>query len=546
MGIQKIIVDNETLIDFSDQSISPEYVAEKVNFYDKKGEKVFGSLKEQESITITPSENAQRIYGGIYLPKSSNIHIEGEPNLKPYNIANGISIFGIKGTSGDIIDDYLQFFRIGRILKLSPTIDYVAPSLFENNSTIEDIIVSCEEAAFGNRSFANTSSLLTLDLSLIKGSITLGNSSFENSNIQTIILNNNGCPELVINDYAFSNSKLTSILKSSQYEHIDLNEGMINLQHIKFLGKKAFENCYNIKAAIFQSEGSVSLIIEDEPFLGCERLEYIDFGDIFNGYNSIGDLKLNKLSKLKVIDMHPANYTSTACGNAFQNLTKLEQINLYGPISLNAQAMFAGCTNILNISASMVNHISENCFYSLGTARATPPSFYFGEYLPHGDRITIDTNAFQSANIYNLEIGNSYCAAVINTKAFYGATIHTLRIKSGAAIINSNAFWGVTKTGYPTKIYLELLDMYKTTLEDNCFSQESGFIEFNLYINPEILIGQPVRVWEQYVTPSSDDKIITTITYDINSDEKIKSYETKYVDGRLVFSKIVTQNIIYQ
>jgi hypothetical protein len=52
----------------------------------------------------------QIIHGGIYLPKSSTIRIEGEPNLKPYNIANGISIFGVKGTSGDITNDYLRFF----------------------------------------------------------------------------------------------------------------------------------------------------------------------------------------------------------------------------------------------------------------------------------------------------------------------------------------------------------------------------------------------------------------------------------------------------
>lgn len=60
------------------------------------GTKITGSIQSQGAQTFTPGTSDQTIQAGKYL--SGDQTIEGDPNLSPAFIKNGVSIFGVTGT----------------------------------------------------------------------------------------------------------------------------------------------------------------------------------------------------------------------------------------------------------------------------------------------------------------------------------------------------------------------------------------------------------------------------------------------------------------
>ena len=96
MAISKVILDNEVLIDLTDDTVTASKLLYGETATRSDGVEITGSITSKSAQTYTPSTTDQTIASGQYLSGAQTI--EGDADLIAGNIKSGVSIFGITGT----------------------------------------------------------------------------------------------------------------------------------------------------------------------------------------------------------------------------------------------------------------------------------------------------------------------------------------------------------------------------------------------------------------------------------------------------------------
>lgn len=188
MGVNKVVFGAVPIMDISDSTVTPETLAKGVTAYDKSGEKITGKKEDPtfQEKTVTPSVSSQDITpdSGKVLSK---VTVNGDSNLVPENIKNGVSIFGVTGSLSaganvdtatvtlTISEKLLSWFAGGWVI-IATTLENGRIITKQQTSTqlsvtIDNIIKGTSVEIFGLYGMVNTYSMqlsdgLTLDQTL--------------------------------------------------------------------------------------------------------------------------------------------------------------------------------------------------------------------------------------------------------------------------------------------------------------------------------------------------------------------------------------------
>ena len=102
MATSKVILNNEVLIDLTQDTVNSSSLLSGVAAHDAAGESITGNIASQGAQTITPTTSDQTISSGVFL--SGVQTIKGDANLIAANIAEGVTIFDVAGTHSGGID----------------------------------------------------------------------------------------------------------------------------------------------------------------------------------------------------------------------------------------------------------------------------------------------------------------------------------------------------------------------------------------------------------------------------------------------------------
>lgn len=99
-NVAKVVFGDETLIDLTGDTVTPEGVLQGVTFHGKDGRKVQGSIPIWENFTGLIENPDDVIELGEKFFRNSNVRIEiaEAHKLVPENIKAGVSILGVEGT----------------------------------------------------------------------------------------------------------------------------------------------------------------------------------------------------------------------------------------------------------------------------------------------------------------------------------------------------------------------------------------------------------------------------------------------------------------
>jgi BspA type Leucine rich repeat region (6 copies) len=368
-------------------------------------------------------------------------------------------------------------------MNISPTVNYIAPGIFHNNTTLESVNFI---ESINNNSLLQ---LLIHDLSAVILNIAnLNNSISSNTrDVQMISTDNfrdatNIIDTSILSDYVVTGSNNTN--NSLMY----FGNGFFNCTNLRTvslpnnidgLPMDCFNNCLNLETIILDTYNSQIKYFENGCFNNCVKLETIN---IPVGITFIGSYCFSNCNKLTYITIpNKISFISKGtfflckslmnidilenvehiCAYAFGGCLSLTNVTLPTSINIIDIGVFSNCTNLHTVSCPKlynpngfyyITRISENAFEncsSLQVVEGTSKVNYIG-YKAFSGCTNLYNALFEDENLSSIEYIGEYafmnCARLTNitivsktlteigTGCFYGCN------QLNAFDANSNTF----------------------------------------------------------------------------------------------------------
>ena len=96
MGVSKVIINTDTIVDLTNDTVVANKLVSSYTAHGADGEAVTGSITSKTAATYTPTTTDQTIAAGQYLSGAQTI--SGDANLLSENIKENVTIFGVTGS----------------------------------------------------------------------------------------------------------------------------------------------------------------------------------------------------------------------------------------------------------------------------------------------------------------------------------------------------------------------------------------------------------------------------------------------------------------
>lgn len=103
--VNKVIVNNQTIIDLSGDTVAAAKLLDGYTAHDKSGAQITGNIQSLAAQTITPALTEQEIAAGKYLsgnqtiaPITASLLTQLDPDFVAENIKKDVNLFGLIGT----------------------------------------------------------------------------------------------------------------------------------------------------------------------------------------------------------------------------------------------------------------------------------------------------------------------------------------------------------------------------------------------------------------------------------------------------------------
>ena len=317
-----------TQIDLSQQAsdIEQQFQGMPQEQIDSMVEQQLGNTLEQEIMNYLQNLNLSDVPGGDLMMFSNRIRqnngaieTEGEYSFVLLN-NNYVYTLAITKT--------MQEYVVGADF----TVTGIGQQVFENNQTIETVVIPGTVTSIGEYAFAGCSNLVNITIPV--GVTSIGEHAFYYcSSLRNITLPN-GLTSIGSN--AFSNSGIETI----------------SIPSTAIFMPGVFSNCSSLRSVDLPSE---IIIIQQEAFMGCSALESIDLSNV----RTILQNAFYGCSSLTSVDISKA---TSIWSSAFQNCSNLETVILSDNLTKLNSSIFEGCSSLINIDLKNITEIKNYAF----------------------------------------------------------------------------------------------------------------------------------------------------------------------------------------
>ena len=296
------------------------------------------------------------------------------------------------------------------VITFTDAVTRLGNGVFENCSTIEQIVIPHSITAIDNSAFANCHNLIGITIPAEVESI--GEGAF---------MDCDAIKEIVFEE----NSQLRAI-DDKVFSGCEAVKSFIMPQTVESIGNGAFEGC----VALSEITTSNSLVtLGDSAFADCSSLTDIAFSD---NLKSVGAKAFSGCGSLRNISL--GNGVNSIKGEAFKQCVSLETVILPESVTELGNRAFEECVGLTKIVIpNAITKILESTFINC-TSLAE---------LTIGDSVeVIGNSAFSGCNLLkNITIPES--VTTIEDKAFFGCgSVETITIPASVASIGSSVFAG--------------------------------------------------------------------------------------------------------
>lgn len=399
---------------------------------------------ETEELSIIPSVEEQ-VNEGLF----RKVTVAGDADLKPENIKEGTSIFGVEGsakttnavfTNGedlfsnntDIKDLYNQ---VNEFVKLCDWKQFTScSSMFSSNKNLTSLVI--RNASPNNITntygmFRSCSNLTALDLS-----------NFDTSNVTQMNWMFYGCSKLTKLDLSsFDTSNVTNMsdmFYNSGIQELDLSSfDTSNVTNMNGL----FMSCSKLTELDLSNFNTSKVTDMSNMFWGCSKLNKLTLGDKFNT-SLITNMSGLFTSCVKLIELDLSNFDTSKVTNmssmfsGCQILTDLDLSSFDMSKVTNVSGMFQNCYNLKNIKFGInlgKAYTQKTTKYSNYTVSVS------SEYLTHDSLMSIINNLYDLNLSYNVENGGT-----LYRQELYIGYKNKAKLTAEEIAIATNKGWNVT------------------------------------------------------------------------------------------------------
>lgn len=444
--------DKEVAIDILQEEIKeihPTYeqldITPSVQKQEYKGsfDKVTVQAIDGEEITITPSEEEQ-VKEGLY----KKVTVAGDEDLKPENIKEGTSIFGVEGnakTTGAVFTNGEDLFQSNQKIKdlYNNVMEFVklcdwkqftsCKSMFYNNKNLTKLVIrnaSPTNITDMNSMFQSCTNLTELDLGdLDTSNVTDMKNMFQGCSIKSLDLSNFNTSNVTNMSYMFYSSKI---------EEIDLsNFDTQNVTNMSWMFM-ANTNITKIDVSSFDTKNVTDM---KNMFYMCSKLQTIIFSNKFNT-SLITDMSnmFSACSKIQELDLTNFDTTNVTTMNSMFNgcsgLTDLDLSSFDMSKVTNVSSMFQSCSSLKNLKFGKnlgKSYTQKTTKYSQYTLSV---SF---EYLTHDSLMNIINNLYDLNLSYDVANGGT-----LYRQELYIGYKNRSKLTAEEIAIATNKGWDVT------------------------------------------------------------------------------------------------------
>ena len=477
MAVNKVILGDQTLIDLTADSVTPDKLFKGITAHNMKGESIVGTM-EGGSTPSEPSDNTAVIfadYDGNLIDTWTKDEVASKTALPTPPAHTGLVFEGWNWTLADIQTDTTgQVITVGPYYHTASGLTEIdihldigtgkEVRLFQSSMDVEkdwgDGVTNTEYIhtyseygdytiktpvkidSYGNRiifsSSVDINGLCIKEFRPSQEVTSYTNLSHLLSNTTKVVIN-------ILNKDSVLKSKDLywglDYYEGSKYVTVNKNNSISTWstsstnrrRRIKYLyipssvtsiGQNAFYGCSSLQSVNIPS--SVTSIGQN-AFYGCSSLQSITIPD---NVTSIGNYAFQNCSSLQSIAI-PSSVTSVG-QNAFYNCSSLQSINISSSVTSIGSNAFYGCSSLQNITIpENVTSIGNYAFYGCSLVRYIKintsaelkiQALNFGGYSPKRNGIIYDFSSVTAVPVLSSSSGltaESYISVIIVPDALY-------------------------------------------------------------------------------------------------------------------------------
>lgn len=355
-------------VDTSNDTVTPETLAEGVTAHDASGAQITGTMENfvyyvpegtTEIASTTIPDKAK--WFKIVLPES--VTIIGD---NAFDGCTNLSVLDIKGTITAIGDYAFRSTKLDNFT-FPNGISKISDYAFQYCYTLTKIVIPDSVVSIGESAFNHCYSLTTINGGTnIK---TIGNNAFTNTHISLRKIFNNMTNVESIGDAAFAGCmsdnasfKIPNSLKTignSAFQNCRFNDSIdMSETLVTTIGYGAFSGTSIYKVILSPFTNDIVL----NPFYGCQNLREIDTGSNTKYISIDGSLYEQKTaSKISLISWAMGKDTTDiivpeSCylfGTAFMGFRRMTSINIPNRVISILSTAFTNCTNLKTITINL-------------------------------------------------------------------------------------------------------------------------------------------------------------------------------------------------